>query len=134
MEPSLPLQAAIRSALIASGALTAMVPATSILDALRPDVMPCIIFAQNQTLPGLTISRTDFEIYTDLHIWQAEAGTIFVRQVAGAVRDALTDTIFDASGIQIADIYITSARFLRDPDGVHSHGILTLRSKVSEIG
>jgi len=133
MEPALVLQGAVRSALVANAAFTALIPASSILDAnLRPNVMPALIIGEGQTVPGGDLKRHNHEVYLDFHFWAEEAGTTFVKQAVGALRVALAESIWTIPGLSVADAHITSARFMRDPDAVHSHAVVTLCCKVQE--
>ena len=132
-EPALLLQSAIRSAMIANAAFTALIPAASILDVnMRPSVMPCLLIGEGQTLPGGDLARHNHEVYLDFHIWAIEPGTVFIKQAVGALRTALADHIHTLPGLNVADAHITMARFMRDPDTVHSHAVVTLCCKVQE--
>lgn len=132
-EPSLALQAAVRAALAADGAFTALIPAASILDVnMRPAVMPCLLIGEGQTLPGGDLARRNHEVYLDFHFWAIEPGTVFVKQAVAALRSTLADAIWTLAGLSVADAHITSARFMRDPDTVHSHAVVTLCCKVQE--
>lgn len=132
-EPSLALQAMVRARLTGSALLTSLVPAAHVLDKnSRPEVFPCILIGEAQTLPGPSMSRTRYEVFADLHIWAEEPGLASCKLIAGAVRDALRDRPWSVAGFHVADAYIQSTRFLRDPDGQHSHGILTLRADMME--
>ena len=133
MEPSLALQLAIRARLVASSAVIALVPATSIRDANGiPSVFPCILLGEGQTVPGGNIARTSHEVFADLHIWQKESSLAFSKSVAGAIRAALTDSRWNVPGLHVADLHVTSSRFLRDPGGQHSHAVLSLSAIVLE--
>lgn len=133
MEASLELQKAIRARIIAASAVTALVPIANIVDRNgTPATFPSIIIGEGQTLPGGDIARTRHDVALDLHIWQRETGLAFAKQVAGAIRDALHDTNWSATGLHVADLYVASSRFLRDPKGEHSHGILSLSANVVE--
>ena len=134
IEPFLPLQAAIRAQLIANGSLTALIPAKSILDAnQRPSVMPALLMGEGQTIPDTGYMRDRFEVSLDLHIWTQEPGTAVSKQIAGAVRNALYNWRPEATGLEIADLYVESTRFLRDPDTVHAHAVMTLTARVRAI-
>lgn len=133
MEPSLELQKAIRSCLVASSAVVALVPATNILDRnARPLVLPSIIIGEGQTVPGGDVARNRHQCFADLHIWQKEAGLVFSKQAAGAIRDALRDSRWSIPGLHVADLHIVSSRFLRDPGGEHSHAVISLSAIVVE--
>lgn len=132
MEPSLDLQKAIRNRLIASP-VTALVAAAAILDKnIRPEVFPCIIIGEGQTLPDDGISRNRHQVYSDLHLWTKEAGLVAVKQIAGAIRDALADGRLALDHHHVADLMIASTRFLRDPSGA-SHGVMTLQARLVEL-
>lgn len=133
MEPSLALQAAIRGRLVAASAVTSLVPAASIKDANgAPSVFPSIILGEADTVPDDGLSRNRHETTFDLHIWVKESGLVGAKQIAGAVRDALADGGWTVPGLHVADLYVTQTRFMRDPGGLHSHGVLTLQARVME--
>ena len=134
MEASLELQKAIRARLASATAVTSLVPATSIVDRNgTPATFPSIIIGEGQTVPGGDIARRRHDVFLDLHIWQKETGLAFAKQVSGAIRDALTDTQWTATGLHVADLYVTSSRFLRDPSGTYSHAVLSLTANVLEV-
>jgi hypothetical protein len=131
IEPALPLQAALRSLLAGDGNVTALVAANSILDAnQRPSVMPAILLGEGQTVQDEGLARDRFDVYLDVHVWTEEAGTAVAKQIVGAIRNALYDWRPEASGIAIADLYVQSTRFMRDPDTIHAHAVMTLSARV----
>jgi len=132
-EPFLALQSAVRAALVADSAFTALIPAASILDMnQRPSVMPCLLIGEGQTLPGGDIARRNHDVYLDFHFWAIEPGTAFVKQAVGALRHTLADTVWSIAGLAVGDAHITMARFMRDPDTIHSHAVVTLYCRVQE--
>ncbi len=134
MEPSLELQKAIRLRLVETSAVTSLVPAASIVDRSGvPATFPSILIGEGQTVPGGDIDRRRHDAYLDLHLWQKETGLEFSKRLAGAIRDALADTRWTATGLHVADLYVSSSRFLRDPNGIHSHGIISLTANVVEV-
>jgi hypothetical protein len=134
MEASIELQKSIRARLVSATAVTALVPAASVVDRNgTPATFPSILIGEGQTVPGGDIARRRHDVFLDVHIWQKETGLMFSKQVAGAVREALTDANWNATGLHVADLYVTSSRFLRDPNGTHSHGILSLTANVMEV-
>lgn len=134
MEPSLALQAAIRARLVATSAVTSLVPAASILDKnARPAPFPGIIIGEGQTVPDAGIARNRHEAFADLHIWATEPGLVQSKTIAGAIRAALADAVWNIPGLHVVDLQIASTRFMRDPDGLHSHGVVSLRFRVMEV-
>jgi len=133
-EPSLDLQKALRARLVASSAVTSLVPATAILDRnARPAPDPSIIIGEGQTLPDDGIARNRHEVFADLHVWKTEAGLSGCKLIVGAIRDALADGFWTFDHFHVVDMMIAGTRFLRDPDGQHSHGVMTIRARVQEI-
>lgn len=134
IEASLDLQKAVRSRLVASTEVLGQVPAAHILDRnSRPEVFPCILIGESQTLAGAGLSRLRHDIFADLHLWAEEPGLATVKTIAGAIRSALRDGRWNLDHHHVADLYIQQERFLRDPDGIHSHGVMTLRAHLVEV-
>lgn len=134
MSADLALQKAIRARLIATGAVTALVPAGSILDVnQRPAPSPSIIIGEGQTIEGRRIDRRDQRVILDLHVWKKEAGLTGVKAIAGAIRAAVRGKFPHTGGFHIADCRVSSARFLRDPDGETAHAVVTVEALVCEV-
>lgn len=134
MEPSLALQKAIRARLVATSAVTALVPAANVLDKnSRPEVFPSINIGEGQTVPGDGLARNRHTVFADLHVWQTEAGLAVNKAIVGAIRQAFGAPFYTIDGHHVADLSITSAHFMRDPDGVHSHGIVSIEAQLVEI-
>ncbi len=134
MEPSLDLQKAIRARLVASSAVTALVGASSILDRNSlPAPSPSIIIGEGQTVPGDDLTRKHHGVYLDLHIWNEEPGLAGSKQIAGVIRDALSDAFWKLDNHHVADLRIDGTRFLRDPGGQHSHAVMTLYALLVEV-
>lgn len=135
MSPEIALQKAVRARLIGTAALTQLVPAVSILDTnARPAPDPSIIIGEGQAVDeGDSISRNLTRVYLDLHVWKKEPSTAGVKAIAGAVRAALRSRLEAKDGFHFVDTYVQSTRFMRDPDGESSHGIVTISAKVQEL-
>lgn len=135
MSADLALQQAVRSRLIATSAVTSLVPAQNIIDInQRPAPMPSIIIGQGQSVEGDRIDRRDQRVYLDLHVWKRETGLVGVKTIAGAIRKAINVSKFPhISGFHIGDCRVTSMNWLRDPDGETAHGVVTVEALVNEV-
>lgn len=134
MEPSLPLQAAIRARLVASSAITSIIPATAIVDRnATPALDHSIVIGEAMTGPDDGIARHRHMIVADVHVWRKEPGLVGAKQVVGAIRAALSDGPLAPDGYHVADLRIASSRFLRDPGGLHSHAVLSLECRLVEL-
>ncbi len=133
-EPSLSLQKAIRARLVANVQLIALVPAANIFDKnQRPEVFPCIILGEGQTINGNDLDRRRYSLAYDVHIFVKETGLTQTKAICGAMRDALRDKFDYVDTFRIADVRITSTRFMRDPSGEHSHAVMTIEAEAQEL-
>lgn len=123
------IQTAIRARLVATPAVTDLVPALNIRDAnALPSVDPCVIIGEAQAVDEGRIDRASVRVYSDLHVWKKESGLVGVKDIAAAIRDALHSSRLTATGYDVGDCFIQSVRYIRDPDGVTAHAIIEVES------
>lgn len=136
MSADLAVQKAVRACLVATSAVTALVPASSILDTnQRPAPMPSIIIGESQAMEGDRLDRRDQRVVMDLHVWKREPGLAGVKAIAGAIRAALhAGRLPQIEGVHFTDCRVSTMRFLRDPDGETAHGVVTVEALVCEVG
>jgi len=128
------LQTAIRLRLVATPAVTALVPATSILDVhQRPAPTPSIIIGEGQSVEGDQIDRRDQRVYLDLHVWKTEPGLVGVKDIAGAIRTAIHSERLAVVHYWCGDCRVSTMRFMRDPDGETAHGVVTVEAILCEV-
>ncbi|RCS25838.1 DUF3168 domain-containing protein [Phyllobacterium salinisoli] len=132
-EESLAVQRLIYSRLTSNASLLALLPADAIFDRnARPERFPCVVVGEAQTVGDDIDCGPSSEVYSTVHVWTKEEGFRSCKTIAGAVRRALwqAEGIFD--GFRVLDTGFENSRFLRDPSGEHSHGIVTFFSPVEE--
>ncbi|MGL9618305.1 DUF3168 domain-containing protein [Bradyrhizobium sp. U531] len=131
-DPSLALQKAIRTRLIASSELMALVQTNHILDANgRPEIMPAVYIGEGQTI----FRRWDATTHATLHVWFQEPGLVQCKEavsaIVAAVRiDAQADGVLPIDGFTVHDMQATQTRYMRDPHGSFSHGVVTIAAIV----
>ncbi len=133
IEPTLALQTAIRAALVASPAVTALVPADHIRSgSTRPDKTPAIIMSDGNTaLAGHDYrSQRTAWVYLDLHVWTLDAGQDAAKEIAGAVTAALDTPNVTIAGGFCDHFRVTTSRFPRDPDPAYGHGVLSVEALI----
>lgn len=111
------------------------VPAAQILDTnQRPAKLPAIILGDSQAVDeGTSLRRAHTRVYHTLHVWTREASLEGCKQICGEVRRAIhSGRLVLVSPLHCADALVSSMRFLRDPDGEHSHGVVVVEVLVSE--
>jgi hypothetical protein len=137
MSASLAFQKFARAALVSDLDVTALVPADNIVDAnARPEIYPRINLGEDQELPADDVVTRYTTVIATLHVWVREPGLATAKAIAGEVRRVLnrpSRIVFEANGYRCIDSRFASARFLRDPDGVTAHGIVTFESVIEEI-
>lgn len=127
-EPSLDLQKAIRARLLASAELMALVPADHVLDSNgRPERMPGVNIGEGNTVYQRFYSTT----YSTLHVWVQESGLTGAKAIVGAIVpalriDAQITGVLALDDFICHDLSVTQTRFMRDPHGSYSHGIVTV--------
>jgi hypothetical protein len=128
------MQTAIRGRLVSTSAVTGLVPADHIRDSnALPDIDPCIIIGEGQSVDEGRIDRKATRVFSTLHVWKKEPGLVGVKDIAWAVRQAVHGAQIVATGYQVGLCYVSSMRYLRDPDGKTAHGIVTVESLLTEV-
>lgn len=130
------VQIALRNRLIATPELLELVPAANILDTnQRPAPVPSILMGESQNVDeGNSIKRRRTRIYHTLHIWTREPSLKNVKLIADKLRLAVKPArLVLQEGLHCADLMVSSTRFMRDPDGEHSHGIVTVEALIVEV-
>ncbi|OAF13927.1 DUF3168 domain-containing protein [Bradyrhizobium neotropicale] len=131
-DPSLALQKAIRERLIASPELMTLVQADHVVDATgRPEIMPAVYIGESQTI----LRRWDATTHATLHVWFQEPGLVQCKEAVSAIVaalriDAQADGVLPIDGFTVHDMQATQTRYLRDPHGSYSHGIVTVAAIV----
>lgn len=131
-DPSLALQGAINTR------LRAQVPAVAgrVFDHVKSDVVfPYIELGEFQTVDDGAQCHDGMEVYATLHVWSrpkdnvTPAGQVEAKTIAGAVRGALHEAELDLGAAwQFLEIAHQDTRYLKDPDGLTSHAVLTFRA------
>lgn len=135
MSANLALQKALRGVLVARSELVALVPAASILDRnARPNPSPSIVLGEGQELDGGFATGGAVVILATVHIWKAEVSLAGVRRIGWEIRQALrAGRVALEGGFHLAG-WSSTARYMRDPDGITSHGVLTVAATVTGGG
>lgn len=132
----LAVQVAIRARLMATPAVTSLVPAASILDVnQRPSPSPSIMLGESQAVDeGTSLRRAHVRVYHTIHVWKQEPSLEGVKVICAAIRAAIHAGRLDLGpGLHCADALVSSMRQMRDPDGETSHGVVTVEVLVCEV-
>lgn len=132
VEPSLAVQKALHALLTASATVTALIPASNIVDrSARPEVFPCCIIGDGTTVnESRSFPRRHYCVISDLHIWTKEGGFQGAKTAAGAVIGALGNCLLPLDDCRCVDSQVARTRFMRDPVGDFAHVVVTLEALV----
>lgn len=131
----LAIQKAIYKRLTTTPEVLSLVPLTNILDRNQlPKVDPLILIGNDQLVEdGSDVRRCIWRVFSTLDIWKVENGLTGSKAISGAIRQAIRNGKPELdTGYHCIDWYVSTTRFLRDPDGEHSHGVLTIESLIVE--
>lgn len=132
-EASLAAQRLAVTAMRARAQLTALVPSANMFDRNeRPEIFPCLIIGEAQTVSDDAHCIVAAEVYLTLHVWTKESGFVACKSIAGEVQRALRNLSGTQDGWAL-DFYVEDAIFMRDPSGEHSHGVLTFRAMAEDM-
>lgn len=137
MSAALALQKAVRSRLTGTGSVTALVPASSILDRnQRPSPDPSIVLGEVQLVDeGTDFARRHVRAFHTIHVWKREPSLEGANAIMSAIQAAIHSArITLEAGYHCADCFVSSMRAMRDPDGETSHGVVTVEALIVEAG
>lgn len=135
MSIDLEVQKALRARFTTTASLMALVPATNVLDTnQRPAPVPSIILGESQSVDeGTSLRRAHVRVYHTVHVWKREPSLEGVKAICGEIRRAVGfGRLVLAAPWHCADVRVASMRYLRDPNGEHSHGVVTVEALVAE--
>lgn len=125
-EASLAAQKFLRALMVARSALTALVPAANIFDRnSRPEAFPCIVLGEGQYVADDATCVEAGDVYATLHVWTTENSFTACKSIVGEIRRAVRGADDVVDGFALSANF-QDAIYLRDPDGVHSHGVVTV--------
>lgn len=136
MSADLAIQIAIRARLVATSAVTDLVPVSNILDRnATPAPRPSIVIGEAQVVDeGSTISRTRERVFHTIHVWKTELSREGVKEIMAAARAAIRSTRLDLGAeYHCVDWRVSSTRSMSDPDGESSHGVMVVDVLAEEV-
>lgn len=130
IDPSAEVQRIIVDKLRADGGVTAI--ATGTYDDPPSNVsFPYVSMGPTQVLPDKADCVDGTELSIQIDAWSRKKGFEQVKKLGAAVIAALDDADdLTPTGFRVVLIELESANYLRDPDGITSHGALTFRALV----
>lgn len=69
-----------------------------------------------------------FEAFVTLHAWSRGVGQVECKRLGGAIHDALHNAELTITDHALLVFEHRNTRYVRDPDGLTTHGVITFRS------
>lgn len=124
-DPSADIQAAIAALLLADPDIKALVK-DRVFDRIEnvPE-LPYITIGEAQVIPELAECTDAAESRITIHTWSRFKTFKAVKSLGKIIIRLLHDGDLAISDGNVQSMLLESARYLRDPDGLTSHGVLT---------
>lgn len=130
LDPALPLQAAIAAALLADTDLAEIV-GTRVYD-IPPDrpKFPYVTLGDDLVVNDGTDCVSSAEVAITIHAWSQNKTYKEVKLMAARIAAVLDENTSSLSpeGHHLIDIQHETTRYLRDPDGVTRHAVITFQA------
>lgn len=127
---TLPLQSYMRGKLGSYAPLQAIV-GQNIFDQPPPNqVFPYVVLgATEATDMTLVDCLIDWEVIAQLDVYSRSIGFPETKRIADACDEALAERHPTITGLRVGWFEVHTHRFLREPDGITSHGVLSYRAR-----
>lgn len=128
-DASLEIQGAIVTRLKADSGVSAIV-GTNVLDSVpTSNPFPRITIGAVQVIPDEAQDYFGSDVVFTLDGWSRSAGFPEVKRIGKAIAASLQDAALTLSGYRLIEIVPDNTQYLRDQDGLTSHGIFVYRAR-----
>ncbi|HWP16025.1 MAG TPA: DUF3168 domain-containing protein [Xanthobacteraceae bacterium] len=123
------LRAAIHDALVADGALTALLGGPKVYDEPpQAAAFPYVTLAEARVSDFSTASDAGEEHRLTLHAWSRQGGHRQAHLIAGALLQALDDAPLAPDGCHLVNLRFATADIRRESDGRTYHALVRFRA------
>ena len=130
--PENELQAAIWGVLVADTDLAALV-GNKVYDRvpMASDVAPYVTFGPSDHVPEDAECIDGIDVSVQVDVWsEKQGGFKECKEITWAIRKALHEVEIDLPTHALAEMRVTQTRHFRDPDGITSHGVVTVEAQL----
>lgn len=123
------LRAAIHDALVADGALTAVLGGPRVYDEVPGDaVFPYVTLGDDRIADASTGTEPGEEHQLTLHGWSRQGGHREAHEIAGALLQALDDAPLSLAGYDLVNLRFAVADIRREADGRTYHALVRFQA------
>ena len=94
---------------------------------------PYISWGPEQYLPQYADCVNEVEVSIQLDVWSREVGYPQCKTICDLVKRRIHNRALTLADNAFVTIAVETIRFLRDPDGLTSHGVITIKAIIEEI-
>lgn len=91
---------------------------------------PYLALGESQNVPDLADCIDAATVYADLHIWSVDSGFAECQSIAATALAVITAATLTMTQNRCVDCMSNGIRYLRDPDGITRHAVLTIKGLV----
>jgi Protein of unknown function (DUF3168) len=133
IDPSLALQQYLVAQLKDCNTIEPVMPKVFVADTGgRPEIFPYMIVGEAHTVFPNYSDSFHIQTFADVHIWTLGADLAATKRIAGNARAALFKGPWNVEGFFCRNLHVESTRFMRDPDGLHGHGVISISAILQE--
>lgn len=131
-DATLPLQAALVNRLQEDTAVKAIIN-RRVYDAVpKAAVMPYVSFGPWQVDPEIAQEYEGSDNFIQIDGWAAGPQSVEVKRLGKAIRDALVAPLA-VEGNRVIVFQVERTQYLRDPDGITQHAVISIRARTEPV-
>lgn len=97
-----------------------------------PD-FPYVQIGEAQLVGAFATCIHAVEVLFDVHVWSSKSSLLECKSIGDVVMKTLHEAALAIAGYTLVDLAFEDGRYLRDPNGIHRHGVLTFRAQISAL-
>lgn len=125
-ETILPLQAAVRAAIVGDTSLGALIADRAYDRVPARPVFPYVTIGGLQATEDGADCVDGEEVFLDVHVWSRAKDSVEAKRIAAELKRLFHGSELDlGDGAALTDLEWRGTRFLNDPDGQTEHGVVS---------
>lgn len=89
-------------------------------------VFPYLSIGSEQVIDDGNSCGDGWEVFSDVHVWSRAVGYVEAKQIMATAVDKIM-AITTIGGFSLIAVGVEDTRVFRDPDGLTSHGVISVR-------
>jgi hypothetical protein len=128
-DPALTIQGKVVEALKASSSISSLIAGRVYDSVPQNSEFPYVTVGQVQVLPDRAQDYDGADVVFTIDGWSRAPGFPEVKRIGMAVHSALVDADLALDDFRLIELIPEQTQYLRDPDGLTSHGVFVFRAR-----